>query len=72
MDSTVKLIVLFFCVVLAGCSNGPGEAAVRLGPESKDEAIRIAVEYMAMNHSELDISHRPAQRSSPAAARGSE
>jgi len=74
MGMAFKLIVLCFCVVMAGCSKpfGPSDGpqaqksnemkadVVRLGPESRAEAIRIAQEYMAEHQAELDISHRPA------------
>jgi len=73
MGMASKLIFSIFFLVLAGCSERSEPAdepeavksnemkgdVVRLGPESKVEAIAIAQEYMAEHQAELDISHRP-------------
>jgi len=73
MGTALKSVFLCLFVVLAGCnersepadepeavkSNEMKGDVVRLGAESKAEAIFIAKEYMAEHHAELDISHRP-------------
>ena len=67
MKATVIAVV---CALLCGCSATPRGAshtvrphgtsadAIQLGPESKDEALAIARQYMKDHHKDLDISQR--------------